>query len=94
MPTTAVAAQGWYRDPFGRHDDRYFSAGTPTKLVRDGTVESYDPPPAGQPVPGALSPVVPVEPETARRGRGRRPAAPVDACRTVLDTLARCLGTD
>jgi hypothetical protein len=42
-----VEAQGWYRDPYLIHEDRYFSAGQPTKLVRDGGVEDYDPPPAG-----------------------------------------------
>jgi hypothetical protein len=44
-----VKAQGWYRDPYGVHQDRYFSAGQPTKLVRDGGVEDYDPPPPGPP---------------------------------------------
>jgi hypothetical protein len=44
-----VRAQGWYRDPYLVHEDRYFSAGQPTKLVRDGGKESYDPPPAGPP---------------------------------------------
>jgi hypothetical protein len=39
--------QGWSADPFGRHEQRYFSAGQPTKLVRDGLAESYaEPPPA------------------------------------------------
>lgn len=38
-------AQGWYRDPYGIHNDRWFSNGQPTKLVRDEGVESYDPPP-------------------------------------------------
>jgi hypothetical protein len=42
-----VKAQGWYRDPYLVHEDRYFSAGQPTKLVRDGRVENYDPPPPG-----------------------------------------------
>jgi hypothetical protein len=40
-------AQGWYRDPYLVHEDRYFSAGQPTKLVRDGGNEDYDPPPDG-----------------------------------------------
>ena len=40
-----VRAQGWYCDPYGVHEDRYLSAGTPTKLVRDNGQESYDPPP-------------------------------------------------
>jgi hypothetical protein len=38
--------QGWHADPFGLHEIRYFSAGRPTKLVRDGRVDSYDEPPA------------------------------------------------
>jgi hypothetical protein len=33
-----------------QHQDRYFSQGRPTKLVRDGEVECFDEPPAG-PVP-------------------------------------------
>jgi hypothetical protein len=35
--------QGWHPDPFGRHESRYFSAGHPTFLVRDGFVEGSDP---------------------------------------------------
>ena len=37
--------EGWYTDPFDRHEARWFSDGLPTKLVRDGPVESQDPPP-------------------------------------------------
>jgi hypothetical protein len=48
----ASLAQGWYRDPYGLHEDRYFSQGRPTKLVRDGERESYDEPP-DRPLPGA-----------------------------------------
>jgi hypothetical protein len=44
-----VHAEGWYRDPWLVHEDRWFSAGQPTKLVRDGGVEDYDPPPDGPP---------------------------------------------
>lgn len=40
--------QGWYADPFGVHEERYFSVGQPTKLVRDGPVESYDDPPSAK----------------------------------------------
>jgi hypothetical protein len=40
------------------HDHRYFSAELPTKLVRDGGHEPYDPPP-DVPLPdGELVPVV------------------------------------
>jgi hypothetical protein len=46
----AVPAQGWLRDPSGAHDERWFSAGSPTPLVRDGTVEyREDLPPDEQP---------------------------------------------
>ena len=48
--------QGWHADPFGLHEHRYFSAGSPTKLVRDGSVESYDELPA-QELPSASVPV-------------------------------------
>lgn len=39
----AEEQQGWHPDPFGRHEARYFSAGSPTYLVRDGYVEGSDP---------------------------------------------------
>lgn len=32
-------------DPYGVHEARWISAGTPTALVRDGDIESQDPPP-------------------------------------------------
>jgi hypothetical protein len=60
----AVKAQGWYADPYERHQDRYYSDGRPTALVRDGAVEAQDPPPADRP---PLQPVAPtlasLEPE-------------------------------
>ena len=37
--------QGWFADPFGAYESRWFSQGTPTALVRDGRRESQDPPP-------------------------------------------------
>jgi|HubBroStandDraft_5_1064220.scaffolds.fasta_scaffold2150233_1 hypothetical protein len=40
-----MQAEGWYRDPFEIHTDRWFSDGRPTALVRDGKVEGQDPPP-------------------------------------------------
>lgn len=48
-------AEGWYRDPYRIHDDRWMSAGLPTRLVRDGRTESYDEPP-DLPLPNALVP--------------------------------------
>jgi hypothetical protein len=37
--------EGWYSDPYDRHEQRWFSEGEPTKLVQDKGVTSYDPPP-------------------------------------------------
>ena len=37
--------EGWFTDPFCRHEARWFSAGTPTRLVKDGHTESQDDPP-------------------------------------------------
>lgn len=41
--------EGWYTDPYERHEARWMSAGRHTKLVRDGKVESYDAPPDEEP---------------------------------------------
>ena len=43
----AEDGEGWFTDPFGKHEARWLSAGRPTKLVRDGDAESYDEPPDG-----------------------------------------------
>jgi hypothetical protein len=40
-----MRAEGWYRDPFHIHTDRWFSDGRPTDLVRDNGAESRDAPP-------------------------------------------------
>jgi len=37
--------QGWYTDPYERHEARWMSEGKPTALVRDGDIEGNDPPP-------------------------------------------------
>jgi hypothetical protein len=42
--------EGWYTDPFGRHEARWLSDGQPTKLVRDARIESYDEPPDSPPL--------------------------------------------
>jgi hypothetical protein len=52
----AVSAEGWYRDPYAIHEDRWMSQGRPTKLVRDGGTEAYDAPP-DLPLPDVLVPV-------------------------------------
>ena len=38
--------EGWYENPFGVHEDRWFSDGAPTALVRDKGMESNDQPPS------------------------------------------------
>ena len=48
-------AEGWYRDPYAIHEDRWMSEGRATKVVRDGGTESYDPPP-DLPLPDVLVP--------------------------------------
>ena len=49
-------AEGWYLDPFGLHEARWISDGSPTALVRDGTNESHDDPPSTT-FEGPLEPV-------------------------------------
>jgi hypothetical protein len=41
--------EGWCLDPYGRHELRWYSAGRPTALVRDGRLEGHDEPPGGPP---------------------------------------------
>jgi hypothetical protein len=50
-----MRAEGWHRDPFALHENRWFSEGRPTRLVRDQGAESYDEPPTDEPrtAPGA-----------------------------------------
>ena len=62
--------EGWFTDPFARHEDRWLSDGTPTKLVRDDGIESYDEPPDGPPV---REPV-----RIENTGEGLQSAAPHD----------------
>ena len=58
---TEEQQEGWFTDPYGRHDARWLSDGRPTKLVRDGQVESYDDPPDEEPS-GDIEKIVPDPP--------------------------------
>ena len=58
-------AEGWYRDPYGLHGDRWFSDGRPTSLVRDQGIESRDEPPPQE----AQLPLVPATEIAASDGR-------------------------
>ena len=48
--------EGWFKDPYQRHEARWMSNGSPTALVRDAGVESNDTPPDG-PLAVELEPV-------------------------------------
>ena len=59
-----MKAEGWYKDPYKVHEDRWYSDGTPTALVRDSGVESHDPPPSGELLDGQLERSIPHEPSS------------------------------
>ena len=69
--------EGWYKDPYRRHTDRWFSNGTATSLVRDGQSVSRDEPPS-EPFDSPLieSDEVPVTNETVRAGDEPAPESP------------------
>jgi hypothetical protein len=59
--------EGWFTDPFERHEARWFSAGTPTSLVRDGHIEGHDDPPDESPCGVAERIAPPGGPDSMRR---------------------------
>ena len=63
MTSRSAEAEGWYRDPYGIHQDRWFSAGNPTAPVRDHGVEGHDEPP-GSPPPGPPAEIPETDPFT------------------------------
>lgn len=74
------APEGWYRDPFGIHEDRWISDGRPTRLVRDAGVEASDEPPADR-SPGELVPLPDHEsnsPDDMRRADDAEAGAPLN----------------
>jgi hypothetical protein len=85
----AVERRGWRPDPYGVHEQRYFSLdGRPTRLVSDGGKTSYDPPPNDGGLHVPVLPASPPVPSPGRRmdsyGGGASPAARGDA-HTGLD---------
>ena len=70
--------EGWFTDPFGRHEARWLSAGTPTRLVKDGDTEAYDDPPDEPPtrVPERIAPAG--GPDSARRADDAERTEPFD----------------
>jgi hypothetical protein len=55
--------QGWRPDPYGRYEERYFSGGIATRLVRTGRIEASDEP------EGSLAPYSAPEPRPVVRTR-------------------------
>jgi hypothetical protein len=96
MQPASTSIRGWYRDPYRQHEDRYFSEGKPTKLVRDAGRESFDPPPdvawSGPPVP-VPSPATQVSAgNDLRRADDAERAAPYDrrvACDKATSAILR-----
>jgi hypothetical protein len=91
MHGEVMHAEGWYEDPFGRHEDRWFSDGTPTALVRDGGTESDDPPPDER-LPDTL---VPAEVEASvggadlLRAGGQPPVSRGDQVTAAMDAAVQ-----
>jgi hypothetical protein len=82
--------EGWFKDPYRRHEARWMSDGTPTALVRDGGVESQDVPP-DELIAGPLEREEPGTRANAvdlKRADDAAPAEP-DYARTAADAFTR-----
>ena len=80
--------EGWFTDPFERHEARWLSDGTPTSLVRDGDVEGHDDPPDEPPsrVPERIAP--PGGPDsTLRADKAERDYDPQRGVRRAWDVV-------
>jgi hypothetical protein len=77
-------AEGWYQDPFGLHEARWISDGSPTALVRDQGTESHDAPPDGT----FDGPLVPVGEHAASDGDDLRRAGQADPDDEIFDPNA------
>ena len=91
--THESVAEGWYEDPFAVHQYRWFSAGTPTGLVKDGHTEGTDPPPDAE-VTGPLvaehsDPDVRTDGSDLRRAdeAEAEDSGPIDASDAVWDVM-------
>ncbi len=89
--------EGWYTDPYAMHDARWMSQGSPTRLVRDGTVESYDDPPS-EPYVRAPEPIEypgSSDPADLRRADEAEAGEPYDSAkarRAALDAFDQTSG--
>lgn len=90
--------EGWYLDPYGIHEQRWMSAGSPTSLVRDAGTEANDEPPDRPP----SRPFVPAQVVESTLGRDLLRADDIDnepsrdlavPMRMSLSTPTPCLTT-
>jgi hypothetical protein len=83
-------AEGWYEDPFGSHEARWFSDGAPTILVRDNGMESHDAPPSTN-YAGDLTSIDDSADGTSddlrRADSAEKPFDPHDGVRAALDVF-------
>jgi hypothetical protein len=82
-----MAEEGWYSDPFGVHQHRWFSDGSPTALVRDEGRTSTDQPPDAPyvDVPHLVEPTPTVgDGLSGGNQTGDSPVDPVDAAWTYF----------
>jgi hypothetical protein len=79
-----VGPEGWYQDPYGRHQKRWFSSGQPTPLVKDGDAEGHDE--VSGPLPG---PLVPIEEQVWDHGQDLARADEVEAKSVSAPDLVR-----
>ena len=88
-----MQAESWYVDPYGVHEDRWFSAGTPTSLVRDGGLEAKEPPPGAVPAGPLVPSAAPIEGEGAddlkRADDAEREEPTENPIEAALDAFAR-----
>lgn len=80
--------EGWYTDPWGRHEARWMSAGVPSKLVRDRDVESYDEPPDSPPM-HAWTPIEPLPGSVTAADTLRADAAEAEAMPSLAELSRR-----
>lgn len=73
--------EGWFTDPWSRHEARWISLGKATDLVRYGDVENHDPPPN---TPPTVTPVV-IPPEAPGQVGAADLKRADDAEREVID---------
>ena len=85
-----TVAEDWYHDHVEAHEARCHSAGAPTALVRDGTVEGSDAPPLDRHTCPVVRVEVPGSPGDLRRDDESQQPRPVDrpsSRQTAMDTV-------